>query len=62
MTNPDSVPINLNRVRKARDKAADKARADVNAVRHGQTKAAQVAAAANADSTRRRLDQLKFDE
>lgn len=55
-------PINLNKIRKIRDHAAEKARADANAVKHGRTKAARVADAANAEVARRRLDQLKFEE
>ncbi len=54
--------VNLNRIRKARDKAADKARADVNAVRHGRTKAERVVEAARAEAAVRRLDALKFED
>lgn len=55
-------PINLNKARKERDKAADKARADVNAVRHGQTKAQRLLNATQQERARRQIDQLKFDD
>ncbi|SMY07560.1 DUF4169 family protein [Flavimaricola marinus] len=57
-----STPINLNKARKARDRAADKARADANAVKHGRSKAERVVEAARAEQASRRLDQLKFDD
>lgn len=38
-----ATPINLNKVRKARARAADKVRADSNAVAFGRTKAEKVA-------------------
>ena len=60
MTN-DS-PINLNKARKARDRAAEKAQADENAVRFGRTKAQRVLEAAQAEQARARLDQLKFED
>ena len=54
--------VNLNKVRKARDRADEKARADENAVRHGRTKAQRLAEAAQADKARRALDGAKFEE
>ncbi|MEY1555500.1 DUF4169 family protein [Yoonia sp. R2331] len=57
-----TTPINLNKVRKARDRAADKTRADENAVKFGRTKAERVLDAAKADQAARRLDQLKFED
>ena len=53
--------INLNTVRKDRDRAADKAKADANAVKHGRTKAQRLLETARADKARRTLDQGKFD-
>ena len=49
-------PINLNRARKARAKAADKAQASENRVRFGRTKAQTVSAAGGAEIIRRRLE------
>ena len=57
-----NTPINLNKVRKARDRAADKAEADANAVKHGRSKAERMLDAARADKARTALDQAKFDE
>ncbi len=53
--------INLNTVRKDRDRAADKATADANAVKHGRTKAQRLLETARADKARKTLDQGKFD-
>ncbi|NCO85021.1 MAG: DUF4169 family protein [Rhodobacterales bacterium] len=57
-----TTPVNLNRARKERDRAADKAQADANAARFGRTKAQRLLEAAQAEQARRRLDQAKFDE
>lgn len=54
--------VNLNKARKARDRAADKARADANAAKHGRTKAQRLLEATQAEKARRALDQAKFDE
>ncbi|MGZ2258052.1 DUF4169 family protein [Roseobacter sp. A03A-229] len=51
-----SAPINLNKARKARAKAAKKAQADENAVRFGRTKAEKDAESAQAKKTARDLD------
>ena len=51
-----SAPINLNKHRKARAKAAKKARADENAVRFGRTKAEKDAEKAQADKAARHVD------
>ena len=56
------TPINLNKARKARDRAKEKAEADRNAVKHGRTKAERLAEAARAEQAARRLDQLKFED
>ena len=57
-----NTPINLNKVRKARDRAAEKAEADANAVKHGRSKAERMLDAARADKARTALDQAKFEE
>lgn len=54
--------VNLNKARKAKTKAEDKAQADENAIRFGRTKAARVLDAAKADQASARLSQLKFEE
>lgn len=54
--------VNLNKARKAKTKAEDKAQADQNAARFGQTKAARVLNAASAVQAKARLDQLKFED
>jgi phage protein D len=53
---------NLNKARKARDRAAEKAQADANAVKHGRTKAERLIEAARAEKARRALDGAKFEE
>ena len=57
-----SAPINLNHVRKERDRAEKKAQADANAVKFGRTKAERLLDAARAEHAKRRLDQAKFEE
>jgi hypothetical protein len=59
---PMSQPVNLNKARKARDRAAEKAQADANALRHGRTKAERLLEAAQAEKAKRALDQAKFEE
>ncbi len=58
----DHTPINLNKVRKARDRAAEKAEADANAAKFGRSKAERMLDAARADKARLALDQSKFEE
>ncbi len=53
---------NLNRARKARDRAQEKAQADANALKHGRTKAQRLLEAAQAEKAKRALDQSKFEE
>lgn len=53
--------VNLNKARKDRTRAEDKARADVNAVKHGRTKAQRMLEAAQAEQAKTRLDGLKFE-
>ena len=55
-------PVNLNKARKTRDRAADKARADENAIRFGRTKAERVLDAARAQQANNRLSQQKFED
>jgi len=55
-------PVNLNQLRKTRDRAADKARADANAVRFGRTKAQRLLEATQAEQSRKRLDQARFED
>jgi phage protein D len=57
-----SNPVNLNKARKARDRAEEKAQADANALKHGRTKAERLLEAAQAEKARRALDQAKFEE
>jgi len=54
--------INLNRAKKARDRADEKAQADANAVKFGRTKAARIAQAAKSEKARKMLDQHELNE
>ncbi len=54
--------VNLNKVRKDRDRTAKKAEADQNAAKFGRTKAERLADAARETNARARLDQLKFED
>ena len=51
-----TTPVNLNRERKRRARAAERRRADENAARHGLTKAERRAREAEAKRTARGLD------
>ncbi len=53
--------INLNRARKARDKAASRTEAAANRVTHGLTKAERNAAKTERERQSRLLDQTKRD-
>jgi hypothetical protein len=55
-------PVNLNHVRKERDRAAAKAKADENAIRFGRTKAERVLEAARAKLSEDRLSQTRFED
>lgn len=55
-------PVNLNRYRKEKGRAEAKARADVNAVKHGRTKAERLLDAARAEKARRMLDRHQIEE
>ncbi len=54
--------VNLNKIRKDRERTAKKAEADVNAAKHGRTKADRMAEATRDAQTKARLDQLKFED
>jgi hypothetical protein len=51
-----ATPINLNKVRKERDRSSRKARADENAVKFGQTKAEKERLKAQAEKIARNLE------
>ncbi|MAO00919.1 DUF4169 family protein [uncultured Roseovarius sp.] len=55
-------PVNLNRVRKQKARAEEKARANENAARFGRTKAQKALEQAQADKARAVLDQHRRDE
>lgn len=54
--------VNLNKVRKDRERTAKKQEADQNARRFGRTKAERLAEAAREEKVRRHLDHLKFED
>lgn len=56
-----SEPVNLNKARKARERAARKAQADANAARHGQSKAERLLAASREVQARARLEAHRRD-
>ncbi|MFB9150228.1 DUF4169 family protein [Roseovarius ramblicola] len=56
------TPVNLNRVRKQKARAAKKARADGNAARFGRTRAQKAEDAAAAARARAHLDAHRRDE
>ncbi|MBS4009222.1 MAG: DUF4169 family protein [Roseovarius sp.] len=56
------APVNLNRVRKQKARAKDKARAEENAARFGRTKAQKALEQAQTDKARATLDQHRRDE
>jgi hypothetical protein len=53
--------INLNTVRKDRNRADEKAKADENAIKHGRTKAQRMLETMQAAKARKTLDQAKFE-
>ena len=55
-------PINLNRARKAKARAADQAKAAENRVKFGRTKTEKLAAKAEAERVKRALDQTRRDD
>ncbi len=57
-----STPVNLNKVRKERARAAKKARAKENVARFGQTKSQKQADKREQDAAARHLDGHKRDQ
>ncbi|MGO4916838.1 DUF4169 family protein [Pseudogemmobacter sp. W21_MBD1_M6] len=57
-----TTPINLNRARKTRARAEDKAKADANAARFGRTKAERLLEATKTAKASAMLDQHQLDE
>ncbi|HMB12854.1 MAG TPA: DUF4169 family protein [Roseovarius sp.] len=55
-------PVNLNRVRKQKARAATKARADENSARFGRTKAQRSLEETEAEKARRILDQHRRED
>ncbi|KNX41888.1 hypothetical protein ROTO_14890 [Roseovarius tolerans] len=55
-------PVNLNRVRKQKARAADKARADENATRFGRTKVQKTLEETQAEQARSILDLHRRDK
>ena len=54
--------INLNKARKQKSRAEEKAQADANVVKFGRTKAERLLTAAREEKMRQRLDQQKFED
>jgi len=54
-------PVNLNRIRKERERAQKRAEAEENALKFGRTKAERKLEAARAEKARRDLDAQKRD-
>ena len=57
----DGEPINLNKIRKAAERARKRRQADENAVKFGRTKAQRVLDAAQAEKMRAALDRQRFE-
>ena len=55
-------PINFNKAKKARDRAADKAQAIENRVRFGRTKGEKAVSKLEAERAKRALDQARRDD
>ncbi len=55
-------PVNLNRTRKDRERAMDKARADENSRRFGRTKAERLLDATRTEKAARMLDQNRLQD
>ncbi|WP_438956166.1 DUF4169 family protein [Cognatiyoonia sp.] len=55
-------PINLNKVRKAKARAEEKARAVQNSIKFGRTKAERMLDAARNEQASKRLSELKFED
>ncbi|MCI2393098.1 DUF4169 family protein [Aliiroseovarius sediminis] len=61
MAGSGSGPVNLNRFRKEKARAATKARADENALKYGRTKAQNAAESADEARAQRLLDGHRRD-
>lgn len=57
-----STPLNLNKARKARERAEARARADENSVKFGRTKAERNLQAAQAARARTRVDAHRLED
>lgn len=57
-----SEPVNLNRFRKQKARAAKKARADQNVVQHGRSKVERIQAKAQTELQKHRLDGARMSE
>jgi len=57
-----TAPINLNRARKEKQLTERQVKADINAARHGQTKAERILAATRNAKAARTLNQHRLDE
>jgi hypothetical protein len=57
-----TAPINLNRARKDKERAQQRAQADANAAKFGQSKAEKILAATRNAKAKRALDQHRIDE
>lgn len=57
-----TLPINLNKQRKLRDRTDEKARADANAVKFGRTKAQRLLDAVKSHQAAQHLNAHKFDD
>ena len=56
------APINLNKVRKARARDAERKRADENSVKHGRSKAERLLEATRNRRAQMMLDQARLEE
>ena len=56
-----AAPVNLNRFRKAKARAGEKARAEANAAAFGRSKSDKAQGKATRDKAARKLDQHKRD-
>ena len=54
--------ININKLKKDRERTAKKAEADMNARKFGRTKGERLAETARQGLAKQQLDQLKFEE
>jgi len=55
-------PINLNRARKDKERAEQRAEADANAAKHGRSKAEKILTATRNARAAKALDQHRIDE